>query len=164
VTTAIAIRAARPRDVEQIARIWDEGWRDAHLGNVPEALVRARTPASYPPRVRDRLTGTIVAHRGSDVQGFVVVVGDEVEQVYVASTARGTGVAAALIEDAERRIAEAGHLRAWLAVVANNARARAFYERQGWRDAGEFLYPAEVELGVVYVLCRRYEKDLSGAR
>jgi ribosomal protein S18 acetylase RimI-like enzyme len=50
------------------------------------------------------------------------------ELVYVAAARRGTGVADALLTEAERRVAEGGHQQAWLAVVAENARARRFYQ------------------------------------
>src|SRR6266542_2236581 len=40
---------------------------------------------------------------------FVLVVGDEVEQVYVAASHRGTGVADTLMTEAERQITRAGH-------------------------------------------------------
>ena len=45
-----------------------------------------------------------------------------------------------------------------LAVVAGNARARAFYERCGWRDAGPVDYTASSENGPVSVPCQRYAK------
>ena len=47
-----------------------------------------------------------------------MVVDDEVEQVYVAADFRGTGVAAALIGEAERQVEADGHRKAWLAIVA----------------------------------------------
>ena len=50
--------------------------------------------------------------------------------------------------------------RAWLAVAAGNARARRFYERSGWRDAGAFDYAAEIAGGTIAVPCRRYERRL----
>ena len=93
----------------------------------------------------------------------------ELEQLYVDQAARGDGVAAALIEHAERRIAERFDL-AWLAVVAGNARALRFYERSGWVDAGAIDYDAPIEGGAIRVACRRYEKrvqprrDAEGAR
>ncbi|MGF0117404.1 TetR/AcrR family transcriptional regulator [Promicromonospora sp. Marseille-Q5078] len=46
------LRPARADDAEDVARIWREGWADAHLGHVPEALVAARTPASFAARAR----------------------------------------------------------------------------------------------------------------
>lgn len=155
-----AIRAARAADVAAIARIWHDGWADGHSGHVPDELYRHRTADTYPGRVRDRLGRTWLAERDGSVLGFVVVVGDEVEQVYVDAAARGTGVAAMLLGHAERVVAGAGHPLAWLAVVAGNARARAFYERSGWRDAGPFDYEAETATEFVIVPCRRYEKRL----
>ncbi|WP_448002993.1 N-acetyltransferase family protein [Agromyces bauzanensis] len=159
-STEPRIRAASPADVATIARIWHHGWADGHAGHVPEELYRHRTAETYPPRVLERIGQTWLAERDGVVLGFVVVVGDEVEQVYVDASARGTGVAASLLEHAEGLIARAGHGRAWLAVVAGNARARAFYERVGWRDAGPFDYEAETATGFVLVPCRRYEKRL----
>ena len=62
--------------------------------------------------------------------------------------------------EAERRVRANGHRRAWLAVVAGNARARAFYERAGWVDEGPFEYAAAAEDGAITVPCRRYAKAL----
>ena len=89
-----------------------------------------------------------------------MVVDDEVEQVYVSALHRGTGVAAVLMAEAERRVRENGHRKAWLAVVAGNARARAFYERTGWHDEGPFDYTAAAEDGPITVPCHRYTKLL----
>jgi GNAT superfamily N-acetyltransferase len=86
---------------------------------------------------------------------------DEVEQVYVATIHRGTGVAAALLGEAERLVAAASHQRAWLAVVAGNARARRFYERSGWVDEGPFDYPTKTATGSISVPCRRYTNTVS---
>ena len=160
-STEPMIRAASESDVDDIARIWDEGWADGHAGHVPEELYRHRTPETYPPRVIERIGSTWLAERDGAALGFAVVIGDEVEQVYVDAAARGTGVAALLLEHAEHAIAGAGHERAWLAVVSGNARARAFYERAGWRDAGAVDYEAETASGFVLVPCRRYEKSLT---
>jgi ribosomal protein S18 acetylase RimI-like enzyme len=89
-----------------------------------------------------------------------MVVDDEVEQVYVARQPRGSGVADTLMAHAERRIAEAGHSSAWLAVVAGNDRARRFYERRGWEDEGLFDHQAVSERGPVRVPAHRYVKQL----
>jgi ribosomal protein S18 acetylase RimI-like enzyme len=156
----LALRRAIPDDVERIATLWHDGWRDAHLGHVPEAIHGHRRLADFRGRVPGRLRQTTVATNGSSVVGFVIVHDDEVEQLYVAASARGTGVAGPLLRRAEEEIA-GGFDRAWLAVVAGNGRARRFYERSGWSDAGAFDYAAEITGGTMPVPCRRYEKVLA---
>ena len=152
------LRPATADDAEAIAAIWTAGWRDGHLGNVPDALVAVRTPESFRTRAAERVADTTVAVIGDEIAGFAMVAGDEVEQVYVAATHRGSGVAATLLAEAERQVGSAGHGRAWLAVAPGNARARRFYERSGWIDDGLFSYEAQVEGGTVGVPCHRYIK------
>ena len=158
--SAVELRPARNEDAEAIADIWHRGWQDGHLGYVPQELVNVRTEESFSTRAAERIADTTVATVDGVVVGFVMVVDDEVEQVYVASTARGTGVADALMREAEGQVAGSGHPKAWLAVGAGNARARAFYERAGWVDEGGFDYEAFVESGTITVPCRRYTKLL----
>jgi GNAT superfamily N-acetyltransferase len=160
-----SLRPARPADAEAIATIWTDGWRDGHLGNVPEALVAVRTPESFRTRAAERIGDAVVAVAGADgsgqeIAGFVMVVGDEVEQVYVSADHRGSGVAALLLAEAARLVAAGGHRRAWLAVVPGNARARRFYERCGWVDEGPFDYPTKVAGGTIPVPCHRYAKSV----
>lgn len=158
------VRKATSNDVDAIARIWYTGWLDAHLGNVPPELIRYRSRESFTPRSRDRIATTWVAELDGQVVGFVVVADDELEQIYVDAAARGTGIAGRLLRQAESEIRNAGHRKAWLAVVVRNARARSFYARLGWRDAGPFDYLAETEDGPLAVPCHRYEVDLTHAR
>jgi DNA/RNA-binding domain of Phe-tRNA-synthetase-like protein/L-amino acid N-acyltransferase YncA len=156
----VVIRPARPEDVHDVAEIWRHGWRDGHLGLVPQELADARTEESFRTRASERVADTTVATVDGIVAGFVLVLGDEVEQVYVSAAHRGTGVAAVLMAEAERQVRANGHRKAWLAVVAGNARARAFYERVGWRDEGPFNYSAVTERGPILVPCRRYTRDV----
>ncbi|MFE0837325.1 GNAT family N-acetyltransferase [Streptomyces sp. NPDC058794] len=160
--THITLRSARPADAAAVAEIWRGGWRDGHLGHVPDELVAVRTPESFASRAAQRVGDTVVAVLDDRVAGFVMVVADEVEQVYVAAPCRGTGVAARLLTEAERVVARHGHDRAWLAVATGNARARRFYARQGWTDEGPFDYPAEGPDGPVPVPCHRYARRLGG--
>src|ERR1043165_359755 len=91
----IDIRPGTTDDASRVAEIWYHGWQDGHLGNVPDALVAARTKESFWERAGRRVADTTVATVDGVVAGFVMVVGDEVEQVYVSAEHRGTGVAAA---------------------------------------------------------------------
>ena len=156
-----ALRAADPTDVEAIAALWHSGWRDGHVGHVPESLHAHRRLDDFRRRVAPRLQKTTVATIGSEVVGFVTVHDDEVEQVYVAERARGGGVANLLLSHAERELAARFDV-GWLAVAAGNARARRFYERNGWSDRGGFDYAAEIAGGILAVPCRRYEKPVKG--
>lgn len=156
--TSVDIRPARAGDAAAVAAIWSAGWLDGHLGHVPAALVTARSAESFRTRAAERVADTTVAVAGGEVAGFVMVVGDEVEQVYVSGEHRGAGVATLLIAAAERLVAAGGHRQAWLNVVPGNGRARRFYERSGWADAG----PADLEIThdgeVIPVPCHRYVK------
>jgi len=153
-----SVRRATPADAPAVAEIWRTGWHDAHLGNVPDELVAVRTDESFDARATDRVAETSVAVVGADVAGFVMVAGDEVEQVYVSRDHRGTGIADLLLDSAERQVAANSHPVAWLAVATGNARARRFYEKRGWIDNGEFAYPAQGPDGPIDVPCHRYTK------
>jgi thiosulfate/3-mercaptopyruvate sulfurtransferase len=160
VTTPL-IRPARRDDVPVLAQIWYDGWCDAHLGEVPEELVAARTRASFDERTAARVADTDVVEVDGVVRGLAMVHDDEVEQVFLAREARGSGVAALLLDAAERRVRGHGHERAWLAVVPGNGRARAFYARRGWHDEGDLARRLRVGDGEVVVACRRYTKVVS---
>ncbi|WP_216206785.1 GNAT family N-acetyltransferase [Amycolatopsis aidingensis] len=160
---SVTLRPATSEDASAIADIWQAGWRDGHLGHVPDALTAVRTAESFAIRAEQRVGDTVVGTVGGAVAGFVMVVDDEVEQVYVAAGHRGSGVAAVLLAEAERLVATNGHEYAWLAVVAGNARARRFYERNGWTDEGRFDYPAATEAGAIPVPAHRYLKRTRSA-
>jgi hypothetical protein len=68
-----------------------------------------------------------------------------------------------LLHKGEAEIRHAGHRGAWLAVVAGNQRARAFYARLGWRDSGPMSYMAETEDGPLAIPTHRYEIDFTGS-
>ncbi len=161
----VNLRPAFDDDAPSIARIWFEGWCDGHLGHVPDELVPHRSFESFERRAPLRIGDTTVAEVDGEVAGFVMVVHDEVEQVYVDRAFRGRGVAAAVLAEGERQVRAAGHAEPWLAVVPGNARARRFYEREGWVDGGPIDDHAIIgESGEsVTVPCRRYIKEPDAA-
>jgi GNAT superfamily N-acetyltransferase len=155
------LRPATPADIDAIAAVFHEGWHDVHPGRVPDGLTERRTPEAFHERVTQRVVEThetTVAVVDGTVAGFVMVAGDEAEQVYVGRAFRGSGVAALLLTEAERQIATGGHDLAWLVVVRGNERAQAFYAKQGWADEGDYDYPVTA-LGESFISpCRRFTK------
>jgi GNAT superfamily N-acetyltransferase len=160
-SNTVTLRPAHFEDAKAVAEIWYHGWQDGHIGHVPNGLVRIRTEESFGERAAELVGDTSVATVDGAVAGFVMVAGDEVEQVYVSASHRGTGVAALLLAEAERLVRTGGFERAWLAVAPGNARARRFYERSGWSDEGRFDYPAAGSDGPISVPCQRYVKPVS---
>ncbi len=157
------LRPAATDDIDEVATVFHRGWHDAHVGHVPDGLAQRRTLAAFRDRVATRVRETdetTVAEVDGALAGFIMIAGDEVEQVYVDRPFRGSSLASTLLAEAERQVAAAGHAEAWLAVVVGNVRARAFYERQGWVDAGDLPYEVTA-LGETFLSpCRRYAKPL----
>ncbi|WP_082748603.1 glutaminase [Nocardioides jensenii] len=155
------LRPATTEDAPAVARIWEPGWAEAHTGRVPDELLTAR-PAEFFARVAaERVPDTTVAVVAGTVVGFVMIADDAVDHIYVDPGQRGGGIAVALLAEAERLIAAAGHDRAWLAVVPGNDRAQAFYRRQGWVDEGVFDHAATGPDGPIPTPCHRFTRDLS---
>ena len=158
---AVILRPATAEDIPSIASIWHRGWQYGHIGHVPDELTTARTERSFWSRTAERLPDTTIAEIEGDVAGFVMVVDDEVEQVYVGEDHRGSGIASVLLTEAEHRVQRGGHETAWLAVVAGNERARRFYAKCGWVDEGRFDYRAQGPDGPITVPARRYVKAVA---
>ena len=155
------VRAAEEVEIDHLARVWFDGWRDAHAQIVPAELTRLRTLESFGTRLRADLQNIrVVGPLGAPV-GFCIVKGDELYQLFVSAPSRGSGVAAALIADAEARLAEDGVTTAWLACAIGNERAARFYERRGWHRARTMVSPLETPNGTFLLEVWRYEKSLT---
>lgn len=152
-----AVRNAIAEDVEVLAQIWMEGWTDAHDGLMPPELSRFRTLQDFRERLFAGIDWTSVALEGGRPVGFVMVKQDELDQLYVARDARGTGTAPALVSAALDQIGQAGHRRAWLACAIGNHRAARFYEKAGWTLAGIVTIRLETPDGPIPLEVWRYE-------
>ncbi len=78
----------------------------------------------------------VIAEDEGRAIGFAAVRPPWFESIYVLPQAWGSGVAGTLHDRAIEALAAAGVERARLWVLEQNARARAFYERRGWRLDG----------------------------
>jgi GNAT superfamily N-acetyltransferase len=85
---------------------------------------------------------------------------DELYQLYVSAESRGSGVAAALISDAEERLLQDGVKTAWLACAIGNERAARFYEKCRWQRVGKMINELATPNGIFPLEVWRYEKVL----
>jgi ribosomal protein S18 acetylase RimI-like enzyme len=155
------LRAATDADAGAIADVWHAAWHDAHAPHVPSDLLAHRGQDHFARLAPDLIARSVVAENDSGVVGFVTVTGDELEFLFVAADSRGSGVSRELLRAGERRIG-ATFDTAWLEVVSGNARARRFYERNGWTDVGTRDAAVPTPDGDVVVAYHRYEKGLGG--
>lgn len=156
----IEIRPARGEETERLGQIWYDAWRDAHAQIVPAQLVALRTLESFERRLRAMIADVRVAAIDGEPVGFCVAKDDELYQLFVTAEARGTGVAASLVADAEKLLAANGNRTAWLACAVGNDRAARFYEKCGWHRVGTMINNAETDGGVFPLETWRYEKAL----
>jgi GNAT superfamily N-acetyltransferase len=159
----VVIRRALESEIDALARLWHDSWRDAHAAVVPEELKRIRTPENFRRRMADMIPKVRVAGPVGSPQGFYMNDKDELSQLFVSADARGKGVAAALIADAERELAGRRIETAWLACAIGNDRAARFYEKSGWRRMGEYTVELPTEEGVIKLNVWRFEKKLAAA-
>jgi len=123
-------------------------WLSAFEGSAPPAFVaRWRMKDSEPAWYSRYWPIMTVADLDGTPSGLVQPAEDEVNGLWVLPEAQGKGVGSALLLEAERQIAHAGHTRAWLTCSGFNPRALAFYLRRGYRETRR--QTEELEPGLV---------------
>jgi GNAT superfamily N-acetyltransferase len=155
------VRAAEDADVDQLATVWYDGWHEAHAPIVPAEVTRLRTLESFRQRIREALQNVRAVGPPAAPDGFHIVKGDELYQLFVSARSRGSGVAAALIVDAESRLSASGVETAWLACAIGNERAARFYEKHGWHRVGTMINRLDTINGEYLLEVWRYEKTLT---
>ena len=155
----MSVRPAEAAELDHLARVWYDGWQDAHAHIMPAELARIRTLESFRERLEAALPDVRVVGPFPTPVGFCLVKGDELYQLYVSGEARGSGAAATLVADAEDRLAARGVETAWLACAIGNDRAARFYEKCGWRRVGTVAYQPDAADGAALDVWR-YEKRM----
>ncbi|MEL7467258.1 MAG: GNAT family N-acetyltransferase [Pseudomonadota bacterium] len=137
------IREGTSVDLEAIARIHADSWRDSYRGIMEDAFLdwqvledrmdawagRFRAP---PPDFQ-----VLVAERDATVIGFICVFADEkpgwllLDNLHVSEAARRRGAGQKLMRAMSKRLAEKGRQKVRLLVLEGNEGACRFYERLG---------------------------------
>ncbi len=162
------VRHAEPDDADAVETIRIRGWRTAYRHVFPPSDLDALRIDGERWRRRFELPppgwSTFVVEDGEQrVVGFASVGPSRDEQgpgelyaIYVDPDAWSTGAGRALIETAEEQLRRE-YAVAYLWVLEDNPRARAFYERAGWTPDG--ARKAEERFGVRAPEVR-YRKEL----
>ncbi|MGW1259324.1 N-acetyltransferase family protein [Streptomyces sp. NPDC002513] len=148
----LRIRDMTSADCRRVSEIRVGGWRSAYRGLLPQSYLDALDVDADTERRRARLAegdGRVVnlvaeeegetvgwAAHGPYREGEVRTADAELYALYVAPGLLGGGIGRALLTEAVHRSAAAGHPRMCLWVLKDNARARHFYERAGFRADG----------------------------
>jgi ribosomal protein S18 acetylase RimI-like enzyme len=133
------LRPAVPADALAVARVhvraWQVGYRDLLPAGYLDALRAEDRAARY---TFGRADGprTTVAVDGGELLGFATIHGAELCALHIDPDAWSRGVGRALIAQARADLAAAGVGEAHVWVLAGNARAQRFYQRDGWTTDG----------------------------
>lgn len=146
--------------VKATASLWYRGWALGHLGVVPDALAQLRTLDDFEARLLARMDTAWIAGPPDAPDGFVRIIGDEVDQFYVEPDAVGRGLGRRLIQATQAKMHDAGVVRAWLWCAAGNARGEGFYTAMGWENCGVHQAALETSGAAFHLDVIRFEKTL----
>jgi ribosomal protein S18 acetylase RimI-like enzyme len=148
----IHIRRARETDARGLAEVHVRTWQEAYRDNLPGSYLKALSIDAREGHWRKELHAISaerrpwVAEATGQIVGFVAAgtardeAADphtgEVYAVYVLPDCWDRGVGRTLLAHAEHDLLEHGYEDAVLWVLADNERARAFYEMAGWQADG----------------------------
>ncbi|SEG38731.1 Ribosomal protein S18 acetylase RimI [Nonomuraea solani] len=166
------IRTALPDDADAIETVRMATWRVAYAGVMPRSLLDGLEVRPEQVRARSEALATgsasgMVAVRDGLLQGFSLygpsrdddIPGMEVYALYVLPAEFSTGMGRALMTATMEEITAAGCPEAGLWVLAENARARRFYERYGFTPSGRTVRRGDPPLDEVH-----YRLPLAGSR
>lgn len=136
------LRELRWTDIPELARLESEAFPDDAWSQASWwAELAGRPRRDYVVVERD---GAVTAYAGLDHGGQVC----DLMTITVTSEGRGTGIGGALLAELERRATERGAEAMMLEVRADNAPARALYDRRGYevlRTRRGYYQPGNVD-------------------
>ena len=148
-TLTISIRQARAEDAGALSGVFDAAWREAYQGVIPplalERMIARRGPAWWLATV-GRGRPLVVLDVGETVAGYVsygrcrdrsLPAEGELDELYLAPEYQGLGFGKRLFKAVRNDLSDRNASRVAVWSLADNDRARAFYERLGGRMIAE---------------------------
>jgi ribosomal protein S18 acetylase RimI-like enzyme len=146
-SSPVTVRDATPDDAAAIRRVAQASWRDTYRDIFEPAFIEDFLNRNYSEAAlagaaesarRDE-SAFLVAERDGTIVGYLHFGdgprGPELSRIYADPAHYGTGVGSALLAELHRRIE--GRVQAYvLDVHSRNERGRAFYDRNGFVEAG----------------------------
>ena len=142
---SVLILPAGPADAEALAQVHVASWRESYRGLLPDAYLARMSVADFTRRFRRSLTypgPNDVTLAAADREGLLGYAqggpsrsrrpGEaEIATLYVLKCAQGLGAGKRLMIGAARALAAQGARSLMISVLADNRRARGFYEHLG---------------------------------
>jgi ribosomal protein S18 acetylase RimI-like enzyme len=148
----VHIRRARDADARGLAEVHVRTWREAYRDQLPGPYLKALSVDARESHWRNELQAMAadrrpwVAEANGQIVGFVAAgtareetagpLTGEVYAIYILPDCWDRGVGHSLLAHAERDLVAHGYNEAVLWVLADNQRARVFYELAGWHADG----------------------------
>jgi diamine N-acetyltransferase len=157
----ILIRPWRMEDLPSVRRILWESWMTAYSAFIPEQDLLGYHEATY------RIDSLTNLYKSTFVHGFIGEADREavgfartqfhlnenhlyLASLYLLPAFQGRGIGGGLLRAAEERAEEYGLDELWVSVMAENERARRWYEKRGFR----FVREAPFQMGRTTVIHR----------
>lgn len=160
------IRGGTGADSLAMGRVYCEAWKQAYDGMVPSDFLDRLTPEmAAPPAERISPENSLVCEENGTVCGLVnfgpsrdpdTAGMAEIRSIYVLPDSWRRGTGRMLFEGAVEKLRCAGYKKLFLWVLADNSRARSFYERMGMKKAGKRM----TEIAGKTLPEVRYERDI----
>ena len=139
----ISIRKARSDDAGGLSAVFDAAWREAYLGIIPgialDRLLSRRGPRWWSGAVA-RPRPLVVFDIGQSIAGYCsygrcrdrgLPAEGEIDEIYFSPEYQGCGFGSRMLRAVRNDLAARGMKRVLVWSLAENERARAFYESRG---------------------------------
>lgn len=153
-------RPIKEADLDALADIWFQGWHSAHAEFVPAALTALRTRDDFRRRLAEMPDDVITLGPIGAPLGFIALRDGEIYQLFLSSSARGTGAAKTLMQAGENRLRADGVKQTRFECIPENTRARAFYTKMGWQEGGIETAYVDTSEGKFPLDCLIFHKTL----